>query len=220
MTCHRCADNILRCEWGAVKALKERSADLERPQVDNFMFYILTENMYKREHAIGFFSKVSFGSKKSAQLYTANKTECVGLVGNCLLRGLQSGLHRDVSPVSRTRIRQDVDGVQYVRRPFMPSVRGRSQDPNFCTGYYLTRHADSPGTPERPLSELGAIGYESFWIKNVLRTLLVMLIEAAEKEARPDLEVWVKTSREVLKNKLLSGGFLTYHGKPTYPVAR
>jgi hypothetical protein len=77
----------------------------------------------------------------------------------------------------------------------------------------LTRHADSPGTPERPLSELGAIGYESFWIKNVLRTLLVMLVEAAERQARPECEAWVKTSKEVLKNKLASGGFLTYQGE-------
>jgi hypothetical protein len=77
----------------------------------------------------------------------------------------------------------------------------------------LTRHADSPGTPERPLSELGAIGYESFWIKNVLRSLLVIVLDGVEKAHRPELQDWARTANEVLKRKLASGGFLSYTGE-------
>lgn len=46
----------------------------------------------------------------------------------------------------------------------------------------------------------------------MLRTLLVMLVEAVEREGRLESEAWVKRSKEVLKNKLASGGFLTYQG--------
>lgn len=80
-------------------------------------------------------------------------------------------------------------------------------------GYYLTRHADSPGTPERPLSELGAIGYESFWTKNVLRSLLILAIDAIQADQRPELQHWVEGVKEVLKHTLASGGFLTHAGK-------
>ena len=80
-------------------------------------------------------------------------------------------------------------------------------------GYYLTRDADSPGTPERPLSELGAIGYESFWIKNVLRSLLFLALDAVPTEERSGLQNWVEAAKETLKTKLASGAFLTYAGE-------
>jgi uncharacterized membrane protein len=76
------------------------------------------------------------------------------------------------------------------------------------SGYYLTRDTDSPGTPERPLSELGAIGYESFWIKNVLRSLLMMLIEG--DASHDDL---ARKQKEVLKERLRVGGVLRYERK-------
>lgn len=38
--------------------------------------------------------------------------------------------------------------------------------------YYLSRSALVPGTPERPLSELGLKGYMAFWSAQLIRTLL------------------------------------------------
>lgn len=147
------------------------------------------------------------------RVFGPNRNKLVDFAGNHLVRGFQSGLYCDIPSISGERIRKDADGVQCVesskQRP--PVIAERCLI--FGAGYYLTRHADSPGTPERPLSELGAIGYESFWIKNVLRTLLIMLVESVERQARPECEAWVKTSKEVLKNKLASGGFLTYQGE-------
>ncbi|KAG7548909.1 hypothetical protein FFLO_03201 [Filobasidium floriforme] len=133
--------------------------------VDNFLFYVLTENMYKREHAIGFFSKEIVSSEDF-------NLACI------------------------------VAFPQYQGRGYGKMLMEFS--------YYLTRHADSPGTPERPLSELGAIGYESFWIKNVLRSLLVIVLDGVEKAHRPELQDWARTANEVLKRKLASGGFLSY----------
>jgi len=86
------------------------------------MFYILTENMYKREHAIGFFSKVRLACKREAQVNFAETYNSVGCAGNHLLGGLQSGLYRDISAVSRKRIRKDADGVQYVMRLQQPTA--------------------------------------------------------------------------------------------------
>jgi GNAT superfamily N-acetyltransferase len=44
--------------------------------------------------------------------------------------------------------------------------------------YYLTRGASSPGTPERPLSDLGLKGYLAFWVAVVLRVCRKLLADA------------------------------------------
>ena len=38
--------------------------------------------------------------------------------------------------------------------------------------YYLSRSDDTPGTPERPLSDLGLKGYMAYWSAQLIRTLL------------------------------------------------
>jgi len=38
--------------------------------------------------------------------------------------------------------------------------------------YYLSRSDDTPGTPERPLSDLGLKGYMAYWSAQLVRTLL------------------------------------------------
>jgi hypothetical protein len=39
------------------------------------------------------------------------------------------------------------------------------------TGYRLTLHSRTPGTPERPLSDLGLKGYLSYWTSLLLSVL-------------------------------------------------
>jgi histone acetyltransferase HTATIP len=52
------------------------------------------------------------------------------------------------------------------------------------SGYYLTLHPStrpaslSPGTPERPLSDLGLKGYTVYWVSVVLRFLRRLLVDA------------------------------------------
>lgn len=82
--------------------------------------------------------------------------------------------------------------------------------PVTCSGYHLTKDTPSPGTPERPLSELGAIGYESFWIKIVLRSLVGLLI--GEESEWPGEGRWWKEKRVLVKQAMVTGGFLRWHG--------
>ncbi|CAD6564515.1 MAG: hypothetical protein TREMPRED_005393, partial [Tremellales sp. Tagirdzhanova-0007] len=57
--------------------------------------------------------------------------------------------------------------------------------------YYLTRHpstkpaSDSPGTPERPLSDLGLKGYTAFWVTVILRFCRQLLADAVPVQATP-----------------------------------
>jgi histone acetyltransferase MYST1 len=56
--------------------------------------------------------------------------------------------------------------------------------PLIVIGYYLTLHPStrpaslSPGTPERPLSDLGLKGYTAYWVSVVLRLLRRLLVSA------------------------------------------
>jgi len=58
-------------------------------------------------------------------------------------------------------------------------------------GYYLTRHPStspinaSPGTPERPLSDLGLKGYTAYWVAMILRFCRKLLAGAAPIEMTP-----------------------------------
>lgn len=59
--------------------------------------------------------------------------------------------------------------------------------------YYLTRSLTSPGTPERPLSDLGLKGYLAYWIAVVLRVCHSLLadaepVEGGKKEGRAGSE--------------------------------
>lgn len=61
-----------------------------------------------------------------------------------------------------------------------------------CTvGYYLTHHPStrplslSPGTPERPLSDLGLKGYTAYWISVILRFCRQALADAPSVSAPP-----------------------------------
>ncbi|GMK57409.1 hypothetical protein CspeluHIS016_0402430 [Cutaneotrichosporon spelunceum] len=54
--------------------------------------------------------------------------------------------------------------------------------------YYLTRGALSPGTPERPLSDLGLKGYMAFWVSVVLRVCRRLLADAEPVEDRKPTE--------------------------------
>lgn len=55
---------------------------------------------------------------------------------------------------------------------------------NSRLGYYLTKHPStrsangSPGTPERPLSDLGLKGYTAYWVSTVLRVCRKLLADA------------------------------------------
>lgn len=57
------------------------------------------------------------------------------------------------------------------------------------TGYYLTKHPStrpstlSPGTPERPLSDLGLKGYTTYWVSVILRFLRQLLADAEPFDA-------------------------------------
>ena len=59
-------------------------------------------------------------------------------------------------------------------------------------GYYLTKHpstryaSGSPGTPERPLSDLGLKGYTEYWISTVLRVCRDLLSDAPAFVADPN----------------------------------
>ncbi|CAK9784122.1 acyl-CoA N-acyltransferase [Cutaneotrichosporon oleaginosum] len=54
--------------------------------------------------------------------------------------------------------------------------------------YYLTRGAPSPGTPERPLSDLGLKGYLAFWVAVVLRVCRRLLADAEPVQVKKDVE--------------------------------
>lgn len=71
---------------------------------------------------------------------------------------------------------------------------------SLSTGYYLTKHPStrpkslSPGTPERPLSDLGLKGYTAYWVSVVLRFLRILL-----KDAEP-----VKSTESPRKERRMS----------------
>lgn len=50
--------------------------------------------------------------------------------------------------------------------------------------YYLTRSQVSPGTPERPLSDLGFKGYLAYWVAVVLRVCRGLLADAEPVRAQ------------------------------------
>ncbi|KAJ9116948.1 hypothetical protein QFC22_004606 [Naganishia vaughanmartiniae] len=49
--------------------------------------------------------------------------------------------------------------------------------------YHLTKNSPSPGTPERPLSLLGARSYESLWMAMLVRHLIKRLFDQGDKKA-------------------------------------
>ncbi len=111
-------------------------------------------------------------------------------------------------------------------------------------GYYLTRGEASPGSPERPLSDLGAKGYEGYWVRTLLRALLTLIIattrttkskgkdedemQVDEKEDGGEIELMGpgqdkdglgderKRLRKVWERKRLDGGLISMKGK-SYP---
>lgn len=59
--------------------------------------------------------------------------------------------------------------------------------PSVSSGYRLTRDAPTPGTPERPLSDLGLKGYLSFWTSLVVRVLQDKVADLPTAPAPPPL---------------------------------
>lgn len=88
--------------------------------------------------------------------------------GKALLRRLQPRLHCRLSSLPPKGLGDTSHRVQYVA--FGPSPFRRLSNLSFLAGYELSRRLSStPGTPERPLSDLGAKGYLAHWTAVLVR---------------------------------------------------
>ncbi|WWC62978.1 uncharacterized protein I303_105576 [Kwoniella dejecticola CBS 10117] len=61
--------------------------------------------------------------------------------------------------------------------------------------YYLTKSSKSPGTPERPISDLGLKGYTAYWVSVILRFFKALLADS-----KPFKEVQAESPKKVIKS--------------------
>lgn len=87
--------------------------------------------------------------------------------------------------------------------------------------YYLTRGAPSPGTPERPLSDLGLKGYLAFWVAVVLRVCRRLLANAEpvvdHKPAEEGRSLRTRRAADVTEEIVGVNGVGTLAGVPGGP---
>jgi hypothetical protein len=88
----------------------------------------------------------------------------------------------------------------------------------------LTKNSPTPGTPERPLSLLGARSYESLWMAMLVRHLIKRLFDQGDKKAprargggkikKVDtyMRVWERR-KAVVQRAIEADDYLNYDGK-------
>ena len=91
------------------------------------------------------------------------------------------------------------------------------------SGYHLTKNSPSPGTPERPLSLLGARSYESLWMAMLVRYLVEQLLDQEDdapktrgKKFDTYMRVWERRKR-IIKQAQNTDDYLNYEGMLTIP---
>ncbi|KAJ9101740.1 hypothetical protein QFC21_003079 [Naganishia friedmannii] len=94
--------------------------------------------------------------------------------------------------------------------------------------YHLTKNSPTPGTPERPLSLLGARSYESLWMAMLVRHLIKRLFEEGDKKAprarggskikKVDtyMRVWERR-KAVVQRAVETDDYLNYDGESRLP---
>ncbi|EIE92479.1 hypothetical protein RO3G_17001 [Rhizopus delemar RA 99-880] len=117
--------------------------------IEGFKFYVLTEQNSKfksYEEFIGFFSKekVSYDNYNLACIMTLPSHQRKGY-GRLLIE-LSKPKEQIVYVVNNNNINE--------------------------LGYELSKHELKIGSPEKPLSPLGALGYQSYWSSTIIATLL------------------------------------------------
>lgn len=91
------------------------------------------------------------------------------------------------------------------------------------SGYHLTKNSSSPGTPERPLSLLGARSYESLWMAMLVRYLIEQLLDQEDdapktkgKKVDTYMRVWERRKR-IIKQAQDTDDYLNYEGMLAIP---
>ena len=111
--------------------------------VEPFLFYVMTEVDDIGAHFVGYFSK----EKKSSK-------------------------DQNLSCIMTLPVRQRQGWGNLLIDFSKPSIILQSKlTLKYYSGYLLSRKEQRSGTPERPLSALGAIGYKKYWTLALMRYL-------------------------------------------------
>ena len=111
--------------------------------VEPFLFYVMTEVDDIGAHFVGYFSKEKKTSKDL-----------------------------NLSCIMTLPVRQRQGWGNLLIDFSKPSIILQSKlTLKYCSGYLLSRKEQRSGTPERPLSALGAIGYKKYWTLALMRYL-------------------------------------------------
>lgn len=112
--------------------------------VEPFLFYVMTEQDDSGSRFVGYFSK----EKRSPKDYNVS----------CIM----------TLPV---RQRQGWGNllIDFSKQCFFKNSLSRL--PNLSEGYLLSKKEQRTGSPEKPLSALGALGYRNYWTLSIMRYL-------------------------------------------------